>query len=165
LNELSPVTDCSNDFSEGPFLGGPMGLSSESMTTTGKRTAPVIRSLDGEKHDRVYYYSLLPNMLFALHPDYVVAWRIEPKSPSHTNITAQWLYEPDAIQTVGFDPQPAIEFWDRTNQQDWDICQSSYQGVCSRSYEPGPWSDSESIPRSFDRSVLTALGNRHQPIA
>ncbi|MEO1529485.1 MAG: aromatic ring-hydroxylating dioxygenase subunit alpha [Planctomycetota bacterium] len=159
LDELSPVEDCSNDFSEGPFLGGPMQLSSESMTIDGKRTAPVIRTLDEARKHRVYYYTLLPNMLFGLHPDFVLAWRLEPRSPGSTKITAQWLYEPEAIASPGFDPRPAIEFWDRTNRQDWDICQSSYQGVCSRGYQPGPWSTSESIPKSFDRSVLAALGD------
>ena len=157
LQELSPVDECSNDFSEGPFLGGPMRLSSESMTTNGKRTAAPIRSLGEEKRERVYYYTLLPNMLLAMHPDFVLAWRIHPRSPSQTKITAQWLYEPEAIQHSDFDPRPAIEFWDKTNRQDWAICQSSYQGIRSKAYVPGPWSPRESIPQSFDRSVLDAL--------
>lgn len=159
LDDLSPVTDCSNDFSAGPFLGGPMQLSAESMTTDGKRTAEPIRTLDDQQKQRVYYYTMIPNMMYGLHPDFVVAWRIEPQGPSHTKIIAQWLYEPEAIQQPDFDPQPAIEFWDRTNRQDWDICQSSYEGVCSMAYRPGPWSDSESIPRAFDQSVLELLRN------
>lgn len=157
LEELSPVDDCSNDFSHGPFLGGPMRLSSESMTTNGKRTADVIQSLPEDKRDRVYYYTLLPNMLFAMHPDFVLAWRIHPRSPSQTTITAQWLYESDAMQHPDFDPGSAIEFWDQTNRQDWEICQSSYEGIRSKAYAPGPWSPRESIPQSFDRSVLDAL--------
>lgn len=157
LDELSPVDDCSNDFAEGPFLGGPMRLSAESMTSDGKRTAAPIRPLDEKQRQRVYYYTLLPNLLLGLHPDFVLAWRIEPRSPSETKITAQWLYEPESIAEPDFEPSTAIEFWDRTNRQDWAICQSSYAGVCSSAYRPGPWSSSESIPRSFDRSVLAAL--------
>ena len=157
LDELSPVQDCSNDFTEGRFLGGPMQLSAESMTSDGKCTAPTIGSLDEKQRRRVYYYTLLPNLMLGLHPDFVIAWRLEPKSPSKTRIIAQWLYEPEAIRRVDFDAGPAVSFWDKTNRQDWAICQSSYLGVASKAYRPGPWSTSESIPRSFDRSVLDAL--------
>lgn len=157
LDDLSPVTDCSNDFNEGPFLGGPMQLTAESMTTDGSLTASPIRTLTDEQRRRVYYYTMLPNMMFGMHPDFVVAWRIEPGSPSQTKIIAEWLYEPEALQQSGFDPQRAIDFWDRTNRQDWDICQSSYEGVESKAYQPGPWSTSESIPMNFDRSVLAVL--------
>lgn len=159
LDELSPVNDCSNDFDEGVFLGGPMQLTAESMTISGKRTAAPIRSLNEEQRQRVYYYTLLPNLMLGLHPDFVLAWLIEPQNPSRTKIVAQWLYEPESIAEPAFDPAPAIEFWDRTNRQDWAVCQSSYEGVRSRAYQPGPWSSSESIPRSFDQSVLAALNS------
>ena len=157
LDDLSPVEGCSNEFNKGPFLGGPMQLSSESMTLDGRRTAPTIRTLDDDQKQRVYYYTMLPNMMFAMHPEYVLAWRIEPQGPGQTKITAQWLYEPEALQQPDFDPQRAVDFWDRTNRQDWDICQTSYAGVQSKAYRPGPWSTSESIPRAFDESVLDVL--------
>ena len=163
LNELSPVDQCTNDFSEGPFLGGPMQLAAESMTTTGRRTAPAIRTLDEQRQQRVYYFTLLPNMMFAMHPDCVLTWRLQPQGPGQTRIVTEWLYEPETIETPGFDAGPAIEFWDQTNRQDWAICQSSYAGVSSTAYRPGPWSPSESVPRAFDRSVLTALG--YEPLS
>ena len=159
LNEMSPVSECSNDFTTGPFLGGPMELAAESMTTTGQRAAAVIHTLEGADSRRVYYYTLLPNMLFALHPDFVIAWRLEPRSSQRTGIVALWLFEPEAMAEPDFDPAPAIEFWDTTNRQDWEICQQSRRGVQSGAYRPGPWSPRESIPRAFDEEVLRILGN------
>lgn len=136
-----------------------MQLSSESMTTDGKRTAAPIGTLDNDRKQRVYYYTMLPNMMYAMHPDFVLTWRIEPRTPGETRITAEWLYEPDAIQSPSFSPERAIAFWDRTNREDWSICQRSYEGVRSKAYKPGPWSTNESIPRAFDRSVLAILGD------
>ena len=158
LNDLSPVNACSNNFEKGPFLGGAMELASESMTTTGSRTAPPIRSLEPDDRRRVYYYTLLPNMMFALHPDFVVAWRIVPCGPGKTRIVVEWLFEPESIDLPDFDPGPAIQFWDKTNRQDWAICEQSYLGVCSRAYLPGPWSSQESMPRAFDEEYLRVLG-------
>jgi len=139
-----------------------MQLSAESMTTDGRLTAPPIRSLTDEQKRRVYYYTMLPNMMFGMHPDFVVAWRIEPRTPSQTKVIAEWLYEPEALQQADFDPQRSIDFWDRTNRQDWEICQSSYEGVRSKAYQPGPWSSSESIPMNFDRSVLAVLERKSE---
>jgi Rieske 2Fe-2S family protein len=160
LNEMSPVDACTNDFAEGPFLGGPMELAAESMTTTLRLAAPVIGTLDRADARRVYYYTLLPNMLFALHPDFVIAWRLEPRSSRQTRVVAEWLFEPETMASPDFDPTPAVDFWDTTNRQDWAICQQSRQGVESKAYQPGPWSSRETMSQAFDAEVLRVLGQK-----
>ena len=55
-------------------------------------------------------------------------------------------------------PQDAIEFWDVTNRQDWDIVERSQLGIASRRYEPGPYSARESIPAAWDREYLRMMG-------
>src|SRR5437867_12427615 len=54
--------------------------------------------------------------------------------------------------------QDAVAFWDRTNRQDWRVCELAQQGVSSRAYVPGPYSVQESLLAAFDREVLAALG-------
>ena len=157
LNDLSPVTSCENDFTEGPFLGGPMQLVKGSMTMSGEMCAPPIRTLDDIDRRRVYYYTLLPSLLLAPHPDFLVAWRIQPRAPDSTRIECYWLFEPETMREPGFDPSGAVQFWDQTNRQDWQICQSSYEGIRSRAYMPGPWSPDESVPRAFDREIVRIL--------
>lgn len=66
---------------------------------------------------------------------------------------------PIAFAQPGFDPEDAVAFWDRTNQQDWDICERTQRGIRSRVYTPGPSSPAhESLLPAFHRQVLKALG-------
>lgn len=157
LNELSPVASCSNDFTSGPFLGGPMQLSGQSMTRDGKLAAPVIRTLHEVDRDRVYYYTLLPNMMFGLHPDFVVSWRLLPAGPGETRIVTEWLFEPETLECGQFNAASAVEFWDTTNRQDWNICEQNYLGVQSIAYQPGPWSPRESMPQAFDEEYCRVM--------
>ena len=57
----------------------------------------------------------------------------------------------------GYNIQDAEEFWDRTNRQDWHICEQSQLGISSRVYAPGPYSPRESIPAAWDRTYLRAF--------
>ena len=38
----------------------------------------------------------------------------------------------------GFSAKPAVDFWDMTNRQDWDLCVNAYKGVISRAWQAGP---------------------------
>jgi Rieske 2Fe-2S family protein len=145
---------------EGPYLGGPMRLAQDggSMTMTGRTCAPTLGSVAGEDLNQIYYYTIFPNMLLSLHPDYVLVHRIERLAVDHTRVVCQWLFHPDAMAAPDFDPSGAVEFWNMTNQQDWHVSELSQQGVASRAYRPGPYSDLESMIAAWDREYLRALG-------
>ena len=107
---------------------------------------------------RAYYYSLLPNLLLSIHPDYVNYYLIHPVSPDRTLVESEWLFHPDTLASATANPKDAIEFWDVTNRQDWDIVARSQLGVGSRRYVPGPYSARESIPAAWDREYLRLMG-------
>lgn len=65
----------------------------------------------------------------------------------------QWLFPPEAADLAGFDPAYAVDFWDRTNRQDWDACASVQRGVSSRGYRPGPLSIAEDNVHQFQTMV------------
>ena len=67
------------------------------------------------------------------------------------------VFHPDAIAAPGFDPQPAIAFWDLTNRQDWTLCESTQRGVSSPAWQPGPYSELESQLAAFDREYLRRM--------
>ena len=67
---------------------------------------------------------------------------------------------PDSATDPTFNPEDAIEFWDVTNRQDWDIVERSQLGIASRRYAPGPYSPRESMPAAWDREYLRHMG-RH----
>ena len=64
---------------------------------------------------------------------------------------------PDAIEQDNFDASEAVEFWDLTNRQDWEICELTQKGVQSRAYQPGPYSGLESMLAAFDQHYLSLM--------
>ena len=130
-----------------------MAESGGSMTMNGRRCAPPLGGVEGENLDLVYYYTLFPNLFLSLHPDYVLVHRALPERVDRTRIICEWLFHPEAMEEPGFDASPAVEFWDMTNRQDWQLCEMSQAGISSRAYEPGPYADLESQLAAFDRDL------------
>jgi phenylpropionate dioxygenase-like ring-hydroxylating dioxygenase large terminal subunit len=161
LAKLTPYTSGANDLFEGPYLGGYMVLTQEggSLTMSSRACGAPVGSLPAEELNRVYFYSIFPNLLLSLHPDYVMFHTLSPDGPGHTTITCEWLFHPDSFAQPGFDPDDAVRFWDLTNRQDWHICEQSHAGLSSRAYEPGPYSPREGIAAAWDREFLRALGH------
>ena len=164
LAKVSPYDSAQNDLSEGPFLGGFMKINKGAgLTMSGKACAlPVggIKRADEEEAEDdglVFYYSIFPNMLLSLHPEYVMVHQLWPMSPERTLIVCDWFFHPDAFNRPDFKPDDAIEFWDMTNKQDWHVCELSQQGIASRAYQPGPYSSRESIPAAWDRYYLRVM--------
>jgi phenylpropionate dioxygenase-like ring-hydroxylating dioxygenase large terminal subunit len=162
LTRRTPPTLGENDLVEGPFLGGYMILNDDAkgMTMSGRVCgAPVGPDLPVEDQNRVYYYSIMPNMLLSLHPDYVMYHVLWPEAVDRTRIHCHWLFHPDTLRQPEFDIEDGIRFWDMTNREDWHVCELSQQGIGSRAYRPGPYSRRETISAAFDRAYLQAMGH------
>jgi glycine betaine catabolism A len=164
LQKVSPYDSAENDLREGPFLGGFMKINpGKSLTMSGNACALGItdkeEAEEEERGTRVLYYSIFPNMLLSLHPEYVMVHQLWPQSPERTLIVCDWLFHPDAARAgqAVYNPNDAIEFWDTTNKQDWHVCELSQQGIASRAYEPGPYSSRERIPAAWDEYYLSAM--------
>jgi Rieske 2Fe-2S family protein len=156
LSKVSPYDSAENDLTEGPFLGGFMKINKGAgLTISGKACALPVGKI--ENLQEVFYYSIFPNMLLSLHPEYVMVHQLWPKSPERTLILCDWFFHPDAFNRSDFKPEDAIEFWDMTNKQDWHVCELSQQGIASRAYEPGPYSPRESIPAAWDEYYLRVM--------
>src|SRR5213083_2633015 len=77
LSKLTPYDSAENDLCEGPFLGGFMKINkSKSLSMSGNACALPVGDLRAEDHTRVFYYSIFPNMLLSLHPDYVMVHQL-----------------------------------------------------------------------------------------
>ena len=159
LSKVSPYDSAENDLCEGPFLGGFMAITEgASLTISGNACARPVGDIGSEDHARVFYYSIFPNMLLSMHPDYVMVHQIWPQSPERSLVVCEWFFHPEAFERPDFRPEDAVEFWDVTNKQDWHVCELSQQGIASRAYQPGPYSPRESIPAAWDREYLQQLG-------
>jgi phenylpropionate dioxygenase-like ring-hydroxylating dioxygenase large terminal subunit len=159
LSKISPYDSAENDLTEGPFLGGFMRIANDkSLTMSGNACALPVGNFGDEDFRFVFYYSIFPNMLLSLHPDYVMVHRLEPQSQDRTLIFCDWFFNPEAFKRSDFDPEDAVEFWDMVNKQDWHVCELSQRGISSRAYEPGPYSARESIPAAWDQYYLQQMG-------
>src|SRR5437870_4066887 len=162
LSKISPYDSAENDLTEGPFLGGFMRIASDkSLTMSGNACALPVGNFGNEDFRFVFYYSIFPNMLLSLHPDYAMVHQLEPQSPERTLIFCDWFFNPEAAGVTDpgykFDPDDAVEFWDMVNKQDWHVCELSQRGIASRAYEPGPYSARESIPAAWDDYYLRQI--------
>jgi Rieske 2Fe-2S family protein len=161
LATVLPYQSGANDLTDGPFLGGYMEIKppNESATMSGRACGRLVSAaLPDDDRRRGYYYTLMPNLLLSLHPDYVNYYLVQPLAANHTRVESEWLFHPDTVADAHNNIRDAIEFWDLTNRQDWDIVEQSHLGIASRRYAPGPYSARESIPAAWDRHYLKLMG-------
>jgi glycine betaine catabolism A len=159
LSKLADAKSGNNDLTEGPFLGGYLDLTGDSMTTSGRTCAPYVGEM-GDDEKRGYYYSILPNLLLQMHPDYVMFHLVFPLSAGESLVISEWLFTPGAFNDKGFRPEEAVEAWDITNKQDWEVCESAQKGISSKGYKPGQYSPRESLLAAFDRYYMRIMKSK-----
>jgi phenylpropionate dioxygenase-like ring-hydroxylating dioxygenase large terminal subunit len=140
LCQVSPPSSGENFDLDGAWVGGTMDLKDHAATMSldGHSDGVPIEGLDGARLRTVYYLGLFPNLLLSLHPDYLMTHLVEPLGPAACHVTCTWYFPPEAAERPGFDPAYAVEFWDRTNRQDWAACESVQRGMASPHFRPGP---------------------------
>ncbi len=72
-------------------------------------------------------------------------------------ISCSWLFSNKLLEESNHNPKNAIDFWDRTNLEDWKICEQSQLGINSKKYVPGPYSGQESLLAAYDEYYLSML--------
>jgi Rieske 2Fe-2S family protein len=137
------------------YVGGKNGLREgvETLSIDGKRRRPYLGGLGPDDRRCVHFYAVLPNLLLSLHPDYVMTHTLWPRAADRTEVVCEWHFHREEVVKPGFDPGDVVEFWDRTNRQDWDVSELTQFGVGSRAYTPGPYSDREDVLYAFDRLI------------
>jgi Rieske 2Fe-2S family protein len=168
LNRQSHYMSGDNEPPQPTYLGGRMDLRpgvetlSHDGSMAGRSCLPGLGEAD-RRH--VYYYCVLPTLLLNLHPDYMLTCQIWPKAIDRTEVVCEWHFHPDEIARPGFDPKGAIEFWDETNKEDWELSDLAQEGIGSRGYIPGPYSNREELLQGLDRFVLDRVAAGEEPSA
>jgi Rieske 2Fe-2S family protein len=159
LNRMHHYLGAANVPSTGTYCGGAMGFKAgvETLSTDGRRRRAILPGLTGEDTALVNYFAIYPNLLLTLHPDYMLTVRIWPLAPDRTQLVSEWHFHPDEIARPGFVYDDAVTFWDITNREDWAISERSQQGISSRGYTPGPYSNRETQLWEFDQFVLARV--------
>jgi Rieske 2Fe-2S family protein len=182
LCQVSPPASGDNFELDGAWVGGTMDLKDHAATMSldGHSDGVPIPGLDGERLRTVAYLGLFPNLLLSLHPDYLMTHLVEPLGPDLSHVVCTWYFPPEAAERPGFDPSYAVEFWDRTNRQDWAACESVQRGMASPHFRPGPLAPAEDAvyhvvtmiaraylgerPSALPRDAGTALTQEPSPV-
>jgi len=163
LTKFTPVQSAQHDYSKGAVIGGYMDLIKErgSMTMNGEAAAPPICNVSGDDLQRIYYYSVFPNMLLTPHPDFVLFHHITPLGPGKIINDCYWLFRPEIINDSEAQAgiKSAVDFWDLTNKQDWKVCEQMQTGTKSIRFTRGFYSGREDVLHQLDRELLKALGH------
>lgn len=156
LNRLTDYLGADNEPPTPAYIGGAMGFRAgvETMSMDGKRRREYLPGLGEDERRMVCYYAVYPNLLLSLHPDYMMVHTLWPKAVDHTQIICEWHFHPEEMRKPDFCGDDAIEFWDLTNREDWNVVELSQLGIQSRAYTPGPYSAREELLHAFDKEVL-----------
>ncbi len=165
LNRLSHYLSGDTIKGEGAWCGGSMDLADHADTMARHGDGPPREPIEGlsEAEIRtVLYFSVFPNALVSLHPDYVMLHTLWPKSPNLTEVTCEWLFEPRTLAAPDFDPSDAVDFWDQVNREDWGVCELTQRGLGDGELPAGRYTTQEDSGHKFDVMVahryLEALG-------
>ena len=159
LNQQTPYKSATNDLVEGPILGGPMQLADgfETVSSDGKAVGPLFDTLDAEQKRSIYYYTVFPNMFVSAHPDYLMLHRLLPIDRGNTQVHCHFLATSDSSSES---LARAWQMWDTVNRQDWRVCELTQAGTNSPAYEPGPYSNLETMLIAFDRHYRSVINLR-----
>jgi Rieske 2Fe-2S family protein len=164
LQRQSHYLSGDNEPAQPTYLGARMELREgfRTLSTVDDPPRATLPRLTDDERRHVYYYAILPNLLLNLHPDYVVTFRFDPTAVDRTEIVCEWLFARAEIERPGFDPTDAIEFWETTNLQDWELSDRAQLGIRSLGYQPGPYSNREELLMALDRWVIARVDAAEQ---
>jgi len=162
LNRLTDYLGAQNEPPDPHYAGGSMGFrgEAETMSMDGQRRRAYLSGLDDGQRRQVCYYSIYPNLLLSLQPDYMMVHTLWPRAVDRTEIFCEWYFHPSEMANSDFVAVDAIEFWDTTNQEDWRMVELAQAGIGSRAYTPGPYSPREELLHGFDEIVRGATESR-----
>jgi Rieske 2Fe-2S family protein len=132
------------------------GTNTFTMTGTSNRAPfPELNDDEKERHKGELIY---PNMLISLSMDHAAVFYLYPRSVACTHITCEFLFHPDEMSKVDFDPLDAVEFWDLVNKQDWEICESVQRGMSSQKFNSGFYGPMEDWSLDIRKYVRARMG-------
>ncbi|WP_354563367.1 MULTISPECIES: SRPBCC family protein [unclassified Rhodococcus (in: high G+C Gram-positive bacteria)] len=102
--------------------GARLADSYEGFSITGTRVGTVLPGLSSSD-ERMFYGALLwPTGQIVCVSDHATLLCMIPEGPDRTRVIGYWLFQPSDIEDPLFNPDPAVELFDKTNREDFDAC-------------------------------------------
>jgi Rieske 2Fe-2S family protein len=83
------------------------------------------------------YAMNLPSMFIVGHVDYVRTVRLVPLGPEQTELTAEWLFLPEALEEPGAALENIVSFGTTVLEEDAAICEINQKGLHARPHKAG----------------------------
>jgi choline monooxygenase len=96
----------------------------------------------GDGSGWAYYFFIFPNLMLNIVPGRVQTNVILPLGGGRCRVIFDYFYEPDALGDAAR-IKADLDFSDRVQQEDIEICAAVQRGLASGSYERGRYSPSE----------------------
>jgi Rieske 2Fe-2S family protein len=122
----------------------------------GQPVAPLLGEFTG--YDQGASDFTLGGFSFLLaYSDHVVAYVFTPVEHEHSRCEIYWFVRGDAEEGKDYDVDELTWLWDITTQADKEIIVNNSQGVHSKYYEPGPFSNMEAMEQRYIDWILQEL--------
>ncbi len=162
-NDLHKVTDYDDAGSftfEGDILGAWQQIREKynSISLSGQSARTPLSRVPEEDLQRVNWIAIMPNLLVAFTADYVTLQWAWPIDEHRSYVRHFWLFHPDEIAQEDFSHDEVFNLWDKANQEDWELCEKTHQGIQSNGWRPGPYSLDEEVLYDFDRYIRRMTG-------
>jgi Rieske 2Fe-2S family protein len=92
---------------------------------------------DAEREAGQTYVTSLPSMFVVGHVDHVRVVRLVPLGPEQTELTAEWLFLPEAVAAPQSDIDNIIAFGKQVLEEDAAICETNQLGLRARPHRAG----------------------------
>jgi phenylpropionate dioxygenase-like ring-hydroxylating dioxygenase large terminal subunit len=99
-----------------------------------------------------------PFIFFAALNDHAVMFQFMPVAADQTSVTLSWLVDGSASDAE-VDVERMIWLWDVTTIQDKRLIERNAAGIRSCAYQPGPYTELESMPARLVQRYLSELAS------
>ncbi len=144
--------------SDDPKYRGGLSDGGETWSTDGSAQGHVIASLSAEDLARGHTYcSIWPNVFVGGYPDHVRIVRLHPLGPEQTELTAEWLFEPETLAAGDYDISNVVGFGKLVMEQDAKACALNQRGLHAAPLEHGVLMPEEYVLHRFHTWVREGL--------
>ena len=135
------------DWTENSELpAGNLKNGAKTWTVDGQPCGPEFPKLTAEQKSSGYLFvTMLPTCYIVAHVDYVRVVSMRPLTPETTELTAQWLFAPQTLQSKEFDLHNVVDFATTVMMEDALACELNQKGLRSSKYQGGTL-----MPEEFD---------------
>lgn len=123
---------------DAPEYSGGLKAGAESWSQDGRALPVTFPGLSAQERAAGQNYAThLPSMFVVGHIDYVRTVRLRPLGPESTELTAEWLFLPEALEKAGDGLANILEFGLRVLEEDAAICEINQRGLRARPHVAG----------------------------